>query len=61
VQVTNTTGSDLYLAAIQTVVADGDTIEVDDNLAEQLTLQGWRVKTAKRPTHKAEKATTEEN
>lgn len=60
-QVTNITGIDLYVAAIQTVVADGDTIEVDDFLAEQLVLQGWKTKTAKRPNTKAESATTEEN
>lgn len=59
-QITNSTGADLYLAALQTVVAAGDSIDVDDVLAEQLVLQGWTVKTTKTKT-KATEADSEEN
>lgn len=59
-QITNSTGADLYVAALQTVVNDGDTIEVDDTIAEQLELQGWTVKTTKTKT-KAAEADSEEN
>lgn len=59
-QITNSTGVDLYLAALQTVVADGGSIDVDDVLAEQLVLQGWTVKTTKSKT-KAAEADSEEN
>lgn len=52
-RVQNTTGVDLYVAALQIVVADGEQIDLDDNLAETLTEQGWKSK----PT-KAAKATT---
>lgn len=59
-QITNSTGVDLYVAALQTVVADGDHIDVEDALAEQLTLQGWTVKATKTKT-KATEADSEEN
>ncbi len=60
-QITNSTGVDLYVAALQTVVADGDSIDVDESIAEQLTLQGWTPKTTKRTTPKADAADSEEN
>ncbi len=60
-QITNSTGVDLYVAALQTVVADGDSIDVDESLAEQLTLQGWTTKTTKRTPTKADVADSEEN
>ena len=60
-KITNSTGIDLYVAAIQTVVADGDSIDVDDALGQQLTLQGWTSKTTKRTTTtKADEANSEE-
>jgi hypothetical protein len=46
-QVTNTTGGDLYLAALQIVVADGETVTVDETYAELLTAQGWTNKPLK--------------
>ncbi len=59
-QITNSTGVDLYLAAVQTIVTDGESIDVDEALAEQLVLQGWTLKTTK-PTRKAVEAESEEN
>lgn len=58
-QITNKTGVDLYVAALQLVVADGETIDVDADLAEQLALQGWKVAT-KKPTTKADEADPQE-
>jgi len=60
VQITNKTGVDLYVAALQLVVNDGDTIDVDDALAEQLALQGWKLVT-KKPTTKADEAVSKEH
>jgi hypothetical protein len=60
VQITNSTGIDLYVAALQLTVADGESIDVDDVLGEQLVVQGWRPKTAKRPTTKADEAVEQE-
>ncbi len=40
-KVTNTTGADLYVAATGEVVADGDTIDTDENTAAALMAQGW--------------------
>ena len=61
-QAINTTGIDLYVAALQTVVADGDFIEVDESLAAQLAQQGWRIKATKRSTNtKADEAVPQEN
>lgn len=59
-QITNSTGVDLYLAAVQLIVADGESIDVDEALAEQLVLQGWTLKTPK-STRKAAEAESEEN
>jgi len=61
-QVTNTTGNDLYLAALQIVVADGETVTVDETYAELLTAQGWTnkpLKTAK-AAEKTEPVVTKE-
>lgn len=61
-QVTNTTGIDLNVAALQLIVADGETIDVDDAVAEQLIAQGWKAKPAKRSTPtKADEADPQEN
>lgn len=59
-QITNSTGVDLYLAAVQLIVADGESIDVDEALAEQLVLQGWTLK-APKSTRKAAEAESEEN
>jgi hypothetical protein len=42
-KVTNTTGIDLYLAATQQVVADGESISVPEEIAESLKEQGWKI------------------
>lgn len=61
-QITNSTGVDLYVAALGLVVADDETIDVDESLAEQLAAQGWKSKPAKRPTNsKADEATPQED
>lgn len=61
-QITNSTGVDLYVAALGDVVADGATVDIDEQLAEQLAAQGWTTKPAKRPANsKADEAITEEN
>lgn len=56
-QVTNTTGGDLYLAALQIVVADGETVTVDETYAELLTAQGWKTKTVKMSAKATDKTT----
>lgn len=48
--VTNTTGVDLHVAALQLDVPAGDTVEVDDLVGEQLVAQGWTSKAPKRST-----------
>lgn len=48
-KVTNTTGTDLYVAAYGDVVADGESVDVDSATATALTLQGWSTtKTARK-------------
>lgn len=62
-QVTNTTGVDLYLAALQIVVADGETVNVDETYAELLTAQGWTnklLKTSAKAVEKTEPVETKE-
>lgn len=61
-QITNSTGVDLYVAALGVVVADGESIEVSEQLAEQLAAQGWKSKPVKRPSNsKADEATPQED
>jgi len=54
-QVTNTTGNDLYLAALQIVVADGETVTVDETYAELLLAQGWKPQPVKMSAKAASK------
>lgn len=54
-QITNTTGGDLYLAALQIVVADGETVTVEDTYAELLIAQGWKSKQNKTTAKAADK------
>jgi hypothetical protein len=42
VKVTNATGAALYVAAIQKVVQDGESIDVAADLGNALAAQGWR-------------------
>jgi hypothetical protein len=58
----NSTGVDLYVVAVADVVANGDSIELDDtNAVESLTAQGWTVKAAKRTkTNQADSADSQE-
>lgn len=60
-KVQNSTGVDMYVSAIQAVVADGETIDVDDIVGVALTEQGWKAaKAGKRtPTPTADTADTE--
>ena len=58
-QVTNTTGGDLYLAALQIVVNDGETADVDETYAQLLVAQGWTVKQTKPAKAAANVAKTE--
>lgn len=60
-QITNTTGKDLYLAALQIAVADGDTVDVDDVYAELLIAQGWKAAKPKasKAADKSEETETE--
>jgi len=52
--VTNTTGIDLYVVAVGDVVAAGDTIDVDVDTANALTQQGWgTTKTARKGSTKS--------
>ena len=62
-QVTNTTGQDLYVAALQLEVSDGEAIEVDAALADSLIAQGWKSKPVKRAqtTNKADEADNQED
>ncbi len=53
-QITNTTGVDLYLAALQLDVNDGATVDVDETLGAVLVSQGWTVKQTK-PAKAADK------
>lgn len=46
-KITNTTGGDLYLAALQISVATGETVDVDETYASLLTAQGWTTKQTK--------------
>jgi len=61
-QLTNTTGGDLYLAALQIVVADGETVTVDETYAELLAAQGWTNKPLKsaKAAEKTEPVATKE-
>jgi hypothetical protein len=59
-QVTNTTGGDLYLAALQIVVNEGETADVDETYASLLVAQGWTLKQTK-PAKAAEKVAKTEN
>ena len=58
-QVTNTTGIDLYVPAVGDVVAAGSSVEIDDTAGRSLVEQGW--KAAKSTTDKAAPAKTKEN
>lgn len=59
-KIQNSTGVDMYVSAIQAVVADGETIDVDDIVGVALTEQGWKAKAGKRtPTPTADTADTE--
>lgn len=49
-QITNTTGVDLYVAPLQLVVLAGETVDVDDLIGESLVAQGWTSKAVKRST-----------
>jgi len=61
-KVVNTTGTDLYVVAVGDVVAAGDTIDVDSETANALTLQGWGTnKTARKATTPATPATPQED
>lgn len=60
-QVTNTSGDDLYLAALQIVVADGETVTVEDTYAELLIAQGWKPKTVKLSAKAADKTASVDN
>lgn len=53
-QVINTTGLDLYVAALQLDVNDGETVDVDETLGTLLVSQGWKVKQTK-PAKAADK------
>lgn len=56
-KVTNTTGIDLYLAATQQVVADGESISVPEEIAQSLKEQGWKI--AAEPRKQSESKTEE--
>ena len=56
-KVTNTTGIDLYLAATQEVVEDGESISVSEEIAESLKEQGWKI--AAEPRKQTESKTEE--
>lgn len=62
-KVTNTTGTDLYCADLAAIVADGETIDTTETLAQQLAAQGWKLKPeAKTPkTPKADAPTIEKD
>lgn len=49
-KVTNTTGIDLDVAALQTIVKAGDSLDVDDAIAAALIAQGWKAVSVKRTT-----------
>jgi len=51
----------MYLAPLQVVVADGESIDVDETVGESLIAQGWKPKVLKRPlTIKADVADSQE-
>jgi len=56
-KVTNTIGMDLYLAATQQVVADGESVSVSKEIAESLIEQGWKLASE---TRKQSESQTEE-
>lgn len=61
-KITNTTGVDLYVAAAAEVVADGDTLDTDENTAAALLAQGWgKPGRRKGATDPAEPAAPEED
>ena len=49
-KVTNSTGGDLDIAALQATVRSGDSLDVDDALAAALIAQGWKATSVKRTT-----------
>lgn len=49
-KVTNSTGIDLDVAALQQTVKAGDSLDVDDATAAALIRQGWKAQSVKRTT-----------
>jgi ribosomal protein L12E/L44/L45/RPP1/RPP2 len=63
VKVTNSTGIDLDVAALQQIVKAGESLDVDDATAAALIAQGWKATSVKRTTQseKADEAETKKD